>query len=533
MIVKTALWRPLLCLSASLAAVGCGGGGGGSGGGSGVSVSFSPRQLTATVAQFESSTISVSAKLSHSISGPIYVYVTDAAGIIQPEIGIDPSDETHVTATFELSENLPAGVQTGTLTVALCGDAACTDRLGGGALPYSIIVQNGSNLTPLTPLVGAGDWTTPNGNVEQNHYVPVSLNPSDFSLRWIWSAPKYYGTRQPLVPTAQVTSAGRVFAMGNRGDGTPINPFLVSLRESDGQAEWKDTFPSYSFQGMPSADASGLYMLGTSLGGDYQLSSIDPATGQFRYSTILAGANGFGVSATPLADRVIAHQGNALFAMDKTTGTILWQRPGAGAKYVPSDGAQVFRADYLPGNVPPYFTTALDVQTGADLGSTPTNNYFDKQIMMTPDHTRAVVMEDTRLDVIDASTYQDVISIPVSQNVMTAAVTDTTAYVLRVGQYGGAATLEAFNLATAESLWSVSVGTPDSAGIVSLIATNSHVFVSVANTVSAIGTTSHVAEWTYTFGGRLALSANGILYISQVVPPAIQSNGRVVAINLH
>jgi len=70
--------------------------------------------------------------------------------------------------------------------------------------------------------------------------------------------------------------------------------------------------------------------------------------------------------------------------------------------------------------------------------------------------------------------------------------------------------------------WSLPAGETDFASDV--LVTRNLVFVATASTTYAIDRSTHASVWSYKSGGKLALSANGILYI--------RSDAAVVAINL-
>ena len=84
------------------------------------------------------------------------------------------------------------GVYTGNFTVSACADVVCAVPLPGAPfkLPYSVEVMTPEggvqafNQSALTALVGAPDWETFQANAQHTGHVPVSLNPSAFSLRW-------------------------------------------------------------------------------------------------------------------------------------------------------------------------------------------------------------------------------------------------------------------------------------------------------------------------------------------------------------
>jgi outer membrane protein assembly factor BamB len=64
-----------------------------------------------------------------------------------------------------------------------------------------------------------------------------------------------------------------------------------------------------------------------------------------------------------------------------------------------------------------------------------------------------------------------------------------------------------------------------------VLATNNLVFVSTNTTTYAISQSTHQPVWSIPIPGRLALSANGVLYVV-AVDEAGSTNGTVVAVNV-
>jgi outer membrane protein assembly factor BamB len=81
-------------------------------------------------------------------------------------------------------------------------------------------------------------------------------------------------------------------------------------------------------------------------------------------------------------------------------------------------------------------------------------------------------------------------------------------------QNSGRGQLEARRESDGEIQWTWrSPWTEDAAFLGNVIATQNLVFVSTRSRVYAIDTTSRQAVWTYPYSGKLAMSANGVLYI--------------------
>jgi outer membrane protein assembly factor BamB len=73
-------------------------------------------------------------------------------------------------------------------------------------------------------------------------------------------------------------------------------------------------------------------------------------------------------------------------------------------------------------------------------------------------------------------------------------------------------------------VWSWAPPDTDNGFVSDVLLTRNLVFVSTSTTTYAIDRSTHAAVWNYKASGRLALSANGILYI--------HGESRITAINL-
>jgi outer membrane protein assembly factor BamB len=86
------------------------------------------------------------------------------------------------------------------------------------------------------------------------------------------------------------------------------------------------------------------------------------------------------------------------------------------------------------------------------------------------------------------------------------------------------AMLEVLNESDGKLAWSWTAPTDDRKFVSDVLVTRNLVFISTDRTTFAIDRTSHKTVWTEPAGGRLSLSANGILYI--------KNDTDIVAINL-
>ena len=95
---------------------------------------------------------------------------------------------------YAASSTLAAGHYTGTVQLHVCSDTSCTTQVGGSPLvvPYDIQVAAkpaNSGLTALSVQPGVPAWEMFQGNAAHTGYVPVTIDPTKFATRWLWSAP--------------------------------------------------------------------------------------------------------------------------------------------------------------------------------------------------------------------------------------------------------------------------------------------------------------------------------------------------------
>ena len=83
-----------------------------------------------------------------------------------------------------------------------------------------------------------------------------------------------------------------------------------------------------------------------------------------------------------------------------------------------------------------------------------------------------------------------------------------------------------YEAATGTLLWSWPVPEADgTAPAHNVVVTDNLAFVSTASKVYAVNLSSHASTWSYPYGGALAISANGVLYVNR-------DDGAIGAINL-
>jgi outer membrane protein assembly factor BamB len=529
---------PALVLVGWLAACGGGGGGGPSDGGDPATspggpstpppaeLAFAPGQLTETYGVGASVDLAVKATLNVPLPGDINAIIVDAAGVLVPEISIQPDRawDGSYFARFRTNPSLPQGRHQGRLEVHLCQDKACAMEHSGSPwyLPYDFQIIPSTNLTPLTRWDQVPDWETFQGNAAHSGYVPVTLDSSRFSPRWHWTAPADTGELSPLVVAnglLYLTSSGQY------SSGSP--PRLFALRERDSERQWQLDFTVSDIN--PPAVSGGKVYASTGTGyNNAFMWSFDATTGA-QLSKVSFSSQGQRYFVPTIEGGVVYANGGyfgGMYAFGFADGAQRWFRelpqynewtPAVDAKYVYAYTGGLF--------------SALDKSTGTvafTLGQANSGGGGSTCVAPVIGSSGSVVVASggQLVSFNPASRAKNwTLEGPYGGNPVSA---NGVIYATHLSPYR----LEARSEATGELLWSwAPAGFADapffygSSGHSSgLLVTDNLVFVSTSRRVYAIDLATHAPVWSYWEPGSLALSANGVLYV--------QSANSLGAVNL-
>lgn len=534
-----------ICILAASVLGGCGGGGGGSGD-SGtsntnvVSLSFSPGSLSESLLQGLSTTLSATATATvhGTISSTLYVVIVDAAGVMEPNPKVSSVTPGYYTAVFATNPSLTVGEHVGSLQVNVCGDSACGTIYGTASLPYDFKVAGSTNLTTLSPLPGAADWKTFQGNVEHTGFVPVTLDAGAFSPRWLIANPHPGGNGVYLSVSPVVSDSAKQLAyfssQNNQGDSS----YFYAVHEQDGSPAWSVDLTAttkYQYPSRPAVFNDTVYATIDDGSGTLLSSFIayDAQTGAVKFKQTINGGIGAG---EPVISGNTAYVGQVL-AFDATTGAPLWSSAAKGnSSFSPTlDSQNVYF--YVPNstNITTPGFSAIDQATGsaqfaigrptAPLGTPETSFGGGSPVL---DGAGGAVMAlsgdinfSAPLDHFNFSTQtldweiQGIYSSPV-------ALASGTVYAANRSPYQ----LEARSMTNGQLLWFWAPPTADGGTqFDGVVATNNLVFVSTDLRTYAVDMATHAAVWSYPMGGALSISPSGILYISGLADLA--------AVNLH
>lgn len=441
-------------------------------------------------------------------------------------------NETSFGWAAPVASDLALGEHTGTVGVEACADEECLFVYDSATQAYTVTVLGHTNLTTLTALPGAGDWTQAQGGPSHTGYVPVTLDPAAFLSRWRVDLNPGGGaiTSQPAV-----TIEDGVVYLGTGSSG----PMVQARSENDGSQIWQ-TPNSSSNHSAPAVTGGVVFLTGN---------ASTPGVRKVISGTVQSEAGTFGLNSNYFADpapptlhggKVYANGGTyyGTHAFDASTLALLWAQPMGGS--IIATPAVDATAVYAAGD------------DGDGSGSLVALNPADGELLwqaalftlpdvgtvgITPaisGANRIVVPMPKRLAVVDAATHEVLWNIAgnfdiggLGSEARPPAVANGVVY-----NTSNIPSLVARNEATGAILWSWSPPAHTTMFYGNVVATDSHVFVSSYNSITggvthAIDVTTHKAVWSYPRLGNLSISENGILYISNV------SDNYLIAINLH
>ncbi len=502
-----------------------------------VTLTVSPGRISRLVAQGTPVSIAITlTPVDFSFSGTLYATATGTAAFSTPVTVGAPSGGTYpLTLTTSATANV--GQYADNLVLNLCGDPACAtpQPLRAISIPYNIhvLASNGpwpgNNLTALSAWPGVADWSMFQANAAHTGYVDVALDPNQFTTRW--QGPligngglggSNYPNNMTLTTSKGVffVASGNLLYARNESDASVVwsydlsglqypstNPpsvandivymaagqqgstYMFALNASDGSLVFKSPMSSqWEHYLAPTVGSSGVYTDAGTYGGLY---GFQPSGTQLFFD-----ATAMQDEWTPAVDAsyVYAYTGNALYIVDPVTGAQHLQiADPTFTNYLYEIGGSVVLG--APGHA---FAAAYEnsLLNGCGIGN-------------------ALLGFNTTAGTVDWEVPGCFPSTPAYHAGLLYVANQTP---LR---------LEVRSEADGSLQWS---WTPPLAGDTNfeseVLLTRNMAFVSTNNAVYGIDTTTHKAVWSYpTNGGaRLAISANGVLYL--------QNGGPLTAINV-
>lgn len=439
---------------------------------------------------------------------------------------------------LSVTQSLAAGHYTGTVQLKICNDGTCATQLPGSPLlvPYDIEVAAAAvtgGLTPLAPLSGVPPWEMFQGNAAHTGYVPVTLDPNVFATRALQVL------NNSVSPVA--VENGIVYVASP--------PTLYALREADLSVAWSYDFSSlgivesnypYSIN-VPSVNGGKVYITSSGQQQTFMF-AFDAAAGQLLFQTPF-GAQWEHYLAPTVDSGVVFDDGGTyggMYAFDATAGSELYfTQLQQFDEWTPAVDATYAYA-YIGGELAytPAQLNLINRQTGQVVASILDPSYvwdgysmFSAPVIGAPGSVLAVNTGN-----------------PTNNQLMDFDTVGQTIRWSNPGQYRGNPAyhagvfygwnaqplqLEARAEADGTLLWSWSppANTTIQGAQNDVLLTDNLVFVSTGTATYAIDLTTHQTVWTLGYGGRLALSNQGVLYLS-TQDPFNTSAGWLAAVNL-
>jgi len=456
-----------------------------------------------------------------SLTGTLYAKVTDSGGTLGQVVNVS-ADGRSRTLEFTSNGAATTGEHSGQATVSLCLDAACAAAQAVPSLlvNYSVNVLApssawpGNHLTTLSPMQGAPEWATFQGNAAHTGYVPVTLDPNQFGTRWQLGVPAFLYFNG-LFNLATVTTAGGNFYIAGSNAVTAHSEF-------DGSTIW-----SYSFAGLPfpsvnpPAVSNGTVYVAAGQQSSTYMFGLDAANGSVKFRSAMSAQWENYLAPTVGLSGIYTNAGTygGLYAFDSQgnrlyTGAAAQQSawtPAVNASGVyayTGDALRVF--DPVTGAVKttisdPSFTNYIyEIGGSAVLGASDSvfAAAYGNSWLNGGGIGNALVHFNLRTNTVDWSIHGVYPSTPAYDSGVVYAANNNP---LR---------LEARAEGDGSLVWS---WTPPAAGdtkfVSEVLLTRNTVIVSTNLSTYAIDLTTHHVVWSYPVAGSLALSPNGILYV--------------------
>lgn len=455
-----------------------------------------------------------------TFTSPLYATIRDSAQVFQSAVDVTSNGDGSYTLALNTLSDAPVEHHTNTVTIDLCSDAGCTNAqaVSSISIPFDIDVLNtgvwpGDNLLPLTAWAGVPDWSTYQGNAAHTGYVPVELNPDQFSTRW--TAPSV------SIGTGFTSNVANIATAGDRFFNSGLN-HVYARSEHDGSALW-----NYDFSGMlfpssnPAAVANGVVYVAAGQQSSTELFAFDAADGSIVFRSPMSSQWEQYLAPTVGPEGVYTNAGTygGLYAFNSLGQQLYVGQMAQTSGWTPAvDESGVYT--YTGGDL-----KVLHPVTGAELESIhdPTfQNYIyeigGSTVLGAPN---SVFVANYANSVLNSGTIGNtLLHFNLETNTIdwqvpgvfpsTPAYHDGVLYVANENPLR----LEARAEDDGELLWWWTPPHSADGGFGSeVLLTNNLVFVGTDRTTYAIDLVSHKQVWSFPKSGRLALSRNGVLYI--------------------
>jgi hypothetical protein len=516
-------YQPVVASLFAVVLASCGGGGGGGGGDNSTpAVNLLSGNISRMVVNGTSVAIDVSIQPNNfAFAGVLFATAADTAGVFMSAVSVAANGGGRYTLALATSTMAPPGHYAGNVTLNLCSDSACAvpQQVPSIAVPFDINVMSpasawpGDNLSALTAWSAVPDWAMFQGNAAHTGYVPVEVNPNQFSTRWKTPAVVATSSFYDLMGTL-TTANGQFFVAGNN--------FLYARKELDGGLVWQYDFSGLQFPSVnPPAVGNGVVYIAAGQQSSTFLFAFNAADGTLRFKAPMSSQWEHYLAPTIGAGGVYTNAGTygGLFAFDWSGQQLFFDYMAQTSMWTPAiDAVGVYT--YTGGTM-----RVVDPNSGAVLNSIsdPTFTNYIYEIGGSPvlGAAGSVFVANYENSLLNGGAIGNtLINFSVSKNAIQWQIPgvypSTPAYAAGVLYVANEKPLRLEARAETDGalLWS---WTPPQSGDVhfksEVLLTKNLVFVSTNLSTYAVEVVTHRAVWSYPLSGRLALSQNGILYI--------------------
>jgi len=474
-----------------------------------------------------------------SLTGTLYAKVADPGGTFDQTVNVSANGSSRILE-FTSDAAATTGQHSGQATVSLCRDAACAtpQTVPSLLVNYSVNVLApgsawpGNHLTTLSPMQGAPEWATFQGNAAHTGYVPVTLDPNQFGTRWQLSVPTFLYFNGLFNLATVTTASGNFYIAGSNA--------VTAHSEFDGSTIW-----SYSFAGLPfpsvnpPAVSNGTVYVAAGQQSSTYMFGLDANNGSVKFRSAMSSQweNYLAPTVGPSGVYTNAGTYGGLYAFDSLgsrlyTGATAQQSawtPAVNASGVyayTGDALRVF--DPVTGAVKatindPTFTNYIYEIGGSAVLGAPNSVFaaaYGNSWLNGGGIGNSLVHFNLQTNTVDWSIHGVYPSTPAYSGGVIYAANNNP---LR---------LEARAEGDGSLVWSwTPPAASDTKFVSEVLLTQNTVIVSTNLSTYAIDRTTHHVVWSYPVAGNLALSPNGILYIE-----SYGTNGAtttLTAVNVH
>ena len=506
--------------------------------------------------------INVGANSSAQLAANMTLIAHDPDGRILSTATLGPASVGSFSSynlTLQVNSSLQPGSYSGSFQMDVCLDANCAEPVAGSPVTVPYVIQilpkpANAGLTPLTPWSGVSDWETYQHDAGHTGFVPVTLDPSVFATRWLWTGPGTVNYADAPPASTLTISGGQVYVNSNW--------VTFALKEFDSTVVWQHDFKGILENPMsagsstpaalnpPAASGGKVYVATSGHDGTFMF-ALNAADGSMGFQTPFLAQFDHYLAPTVVGSTVFAAGGyyGGLVAFDANAGTSIFATttlpqfdmwtPAVDANYAyaylgyksATTPAGLYLLDRNTGVEAKRIVDPDFLSSGASMNGAPVLGQAGSVFavnLTNPPQANFGLPHDNELLNFD-TTAQTVRWRVAGKFQGNPAYASGVLYAINASPLR----LEAHAETDGSLLWSWAPQLNTEIGFIGdVLVTNNLVFVSTNIATYAISQSTHQVVWSTPAPGWLALSANGVLYIVLAKDGHSITSGQVLAINV-